>query len=135
MNSVHEPGTRTMSKNRLRNNTGSNRAKNKLSAPSAQPIGPAARPGRAPYSALCLSARTRAAERPASRAPMPPELPPAACDPAACLPCLYRLRRSCRAPAACCALATPLPPAARIPRPSACLRALPSVRLLMLNGQ
>ena len=37
-----------MSKNQLRNNTESNRAKNRLSAPSAQPTGLAARLGRAP---------------------------------------------------------------------------------------
>ena len=37
MNSVHEPGSRTMSKNRLRNNTKSKRIENRPSAPSAQP--------------------------------------------------------------------------------------------------
>ena len=38
MNSVHEPGSRTMSKNRLRNNIESNRIENRPSAPSAQPV-------------------------------------------------------------------------------------------------
>ena len=38
MNSVHEPGSRTMSKNRLRNNTESNRIENRPSASSAQPV-------------------------------------------------------------------------------------------------
>ena len=52
MNSVHEPGSRTMSKNRLRNSIESYRAKNRLSASSAQPIGPVARPGRAPRAYL-----------------------------------------------------------------------------------
>ena len=90
MNSVHEPGSRTMSKNRLRNSTESNRAKNKLSAPSAQPIGPAARPGRAPCRAPRLPAarpcqpapkRPRAQPpRAMHRAPMLPARPPAACS-------------------------------------------------------
>ena len=39
MNSVHEPGLRTMSKNLLRNGTESNRVKNRLSASSAHPVG------------------------------------------------------------------------------------------------
>ena len=38
MNSVHEPGSRTMSKNRLKNNTESNQTENRPSAPSAQPV-------------------------------------------------------------------------------------------------
>ena len=37
MNSVHEPGSRTMSKNRLNNSTESNQAKDRPSALSAQP--------------------------------------------------------------------------------------------------
>ena len=45
-----------MSKNRPRNSTESNRAKNRLSAPSAQPTGPTACPGRAPCRAPCLPA-------------------------------------------------------------------------------
>ena len=46
MNRVHEPGSRTMSKNRLKNSTESKLGQNRLSAPSAQPTGPAACPGR-----------------------------------------------------------------------------------------
>ena len=38
MNSVHEPGSRTMSKNRLWNNTESIRIENRPCAPSAQPV-------------------------------------------------------------------------------------------------
>ena len=53
MNSVHEPGSRTMSKNLLRNSTESNRVKNRPSAPSAQPASPAARPSRAPRAWAC----------------------------------------------------------------------------------
>ena len=57
MNSVHEPGSRTTSKNRLRNNTESKRIENRPSAPSAQPKASlraqAARP--TPCPAPCLS--------------------------------------------------------------------------------
>ena len=57
-----------MSKNRLRNRTELNRAKNRLSATSAQPTGPTACPDRVPCRAL--SALTpRAAQRPARREP------------------------------------------------------------------
>ena len=54
MNSVHEPGSRTMSKNRLRNNTESIRIENRPSAPSAQPVARpgAQRPGRVPRAPL-----------------------------------------------------------------------------------
>ena len=77
MNSVHEPGSQTMSKNRLMNSTESNRAKNRLSVPSAQPTGPATRLGRAP----CRAPRAHAVCAPACR------LRPRACHaPAAPLP-------------------------------------------------
>ena len=76
MNSVHEPGSRTMSKNRLRNSTESNRAKNRL---SAQPWPARARPA-------CACCRAPAA-------------PARACTPA--LPATCRAHP--RVPA-CCAL-------------------------------
>ena len=111
MNSIHEPGSRTMSKNRLKNSTESNRAKNRLSAPSAQPTGPAARPGRAqacvPRAPLaCCRARAPHALAPRLRATAPP-----------------RTHAACwRAPAHLCRL-LPRAPAPRAPqrpaRPSA----------------
>ena len=67
MNSIHEPSSRTMSKNRLRNSIESNRAKNRL---SAQPTGPAARPGRAPCCAPRAARRTLMPPAPA-RLPRP----------------------------------------------------------------
>ena len=99
MNSVQEPGSRTMSKNRLRNSIESNRAKNRL---SAQPTGPAARPGRAP--SACLP-RACSAQRPARPAPHAPSAPRAQ-RPARPAPMppgrVFRLRkRACSAPAAC----------------------------------
>ena len=75
MNSVHEPGSRTMSKNRLRNNTESIRIENRPSAPSAQPI---------------ASPRAQA-ERPAPR-------PPAPRAPALSAPCLLPPAPHARAP-------------------------------------
>ena len=78
-NSIHEPGSRTMSKNRLRSSTESNRAKNRLSAPSAQPIGPASRPSRAPCrapAACCARpASQRLPARPARSVARPPTGP------------------------------------------------------------
>ena len=73
MNSVHEPGSRTMSKNRLKNSTESKLGQNRLSAPSAQPAGPVARTGR-----------------------------PTSCAPRACClcPCALRTLRACCAPRA-----------------------------------
>ena len=78
MNSVHEPGSRTMSKNRLRNNTESNQIKNRPSAPSAQPV--ASRP-RA-YHPLRPS-RTPRASAPPSRALRAPREPCAPTAPSA----------------------------------------------------
>ena len=113
MNSIHEPGSRRMSKNRLRNRTESNRAKNRLSAMSAQPTDPTVRPGRAPCRAL--------------RAPRLPAARP--CRPAPARP----LRPARRAPAACARMPplprAPMPPATARPRaphaptPRACARA------------
>ena len=104
MNSVHEPGSRIMSKNRLRNNTESNRIENRPSAPSTQPV---------------ASPRAQAA-RPAPRP----------CPPRACLqraPRLPRPKGAAAAPAcAPLSLARPsAPPSpaerpARPVRPNAC---------------
>ena len=125
MNSVHEPGSRTMSKNRLRNSTESNWAKNRLSAPSAQPTGLAACPGRAPCRAPCLPAapraclpRARAAQQHSARTPSAPRT--------AC-PC--RLRpRACRAFAACCACPVPqrLPARSTPPHAPTCAPCAPT---------
>ena len=68
INSVHEPSSRTMSKNRLRNNTESIRIENRPSAPSAQPV---ASP-RAPPAALPALARS---STPALAACAPQRLP------------------------------------------------------------
>ena len=133
MNSVHEPGSRTMSKNRLRNNTESKRIENRPSAPSAQPKASprAQRPGRAPYAPrACLPSAPRpGAQLPAAPTPAraPACAPPAAharCAPrpraaAACAPRALQpaaARLSC----AYCAL-----PSAPTPTPSACLHAQP----------
>ena len=98
MNSVHELGSRTMSKNRLRNSTESNWAKNKLSAPSAQPIGPAARPGRAPCRAPRLPAARPCQPTPKRpRAQLPARHAPRAH--AACTPACRLRPRAYRAPA------------------------------------
>ena len=101
MNSVYEPGSRIMSKNRLRNSTESNRVENRPSAPSAQPI---------------ASPRAQAA-RLASLAPRAPRAPATAAARApACHACAPAPRaRACvpRARAACCR--TPVPLAAARP--------------------
>ena len=118
MNSVHEPGSRTMSKNRLRNSTESNRAKNRLSAPNAQPTGLAARPGRAP----CRAPR-------ALRLPVAP-LPPAARvpGPSACLPAPHAQPRSARpsAPRAPTCAPRAYLPSARSPRAPVSLALAPT---------
>ena len=98
MNQVHEQ----CPKIRLRKNTESNRAKNRLSAPSALPAGPAARPGCSPSArasrlarycpARCCPARPCHAQR---RVP-PPALP---CAPQRQRPRLPACRPSTRAPA------------------------------------
>ena len=103
MNSVHEPGSRTMSQNWLRNSTKSNRDKNRPSAPSAQPwLARAPRPPSQPCPA-CAHA--------CCRSPVAPEPACHASAPRACLP---------RARAACLQRA-------RLPR--ATVVRLPSVRL------
>ena len=139
MNSVHEPGSRTMSKNRLRNNTESKWIENRPSAPSAQPKASpgaqAARPAR-PCRACCR----------APRAPREPRalLPPACrarvhCAPHAAAACLPRARplRSARcrvrlphalpnahACAPACACCAPVPPASALAtRPTPPVRA------------
>ena len=68
MNSIHEPGSQTMSKNQLMNSTESNRVKNRPSAPSAQPIAQQHAQPRAPH--LC-GARLAPLWR-APHAPLPP---------------------------------------------------------------
>ena len=93
MNSVHEPGSRTMSKNRLRNNTESIQIENRPSAPSAQPV------------ASPLAHAVRACQAPT--APCRARLPPAARSARLLLP----------APRACCRL--PLGPLGRPTRPAA----------------
>ena len=73
MNNVHEPGSRTMSKNWLRNSTESNRAKNRPSAPSAQ-LGPARAPRpRAPHASA--KPLPRACHAPAALLPRPRSAP------------------------------------------------------------
>ena len=108
MNSVHEPDSRTMSKNRLRKNTESIRIKNRPSAPSAQPVASpraqAARPCRALPARRCRPAvaRLRAPHAPAPHAP-------AACAPRApCLPSARPARPAChlRSPRTPCAPST-----------------------------
>ena len=108
MNSVHEPGSRTMSKNRLRSNTESNRTKNRPSASSAQPVvSPRAQASR-PASAASPVPRALRAQpsapvaRPVVRAP--------ACTPAARL---RPLAQHARAPSALHACLHPACPRAR----------------------
>ena len=111
MNNVHEPGSRTMSKNWLRNSTESNRAKNRPSAPSAQ-LGPARAPRpRAPHAPA--RPLPRVCHAPAARLPRPrsaPAAPPQrACrDPAA------RLPRPRSAPAPSLRAQLPMPACARM---------------------
>ena len=104
MNSIHEPGSRTMSKNRLKNSTESNQAKNRLIAPSAQPTGRAARPGLRAARAPCLLPRP-APMRPAC---VPPR-PHAPVTPAVTPPSAGRLCPCQRPPAACAPCARPAP--------------------------
>ena len=111
MNSVHEPGSRIMSKNRLRNNTESNRIENRPSASSAQPVAspraqvvrPTPRPP-APHAPAC-PARSSAQRARAAPARAPHARPPArstgallpaapVCAPSA--PCVRLLRLACR---------------------------------------
>ena len=101
MNSVHEPGSQTMSKNRLRNNTESIRIDNRPSAPSAQPI---------------ASPRTQAARpAPRPRAQRPGRTGPARPTPAC------RALPACRAPAAIASLRVRCAPRAPVcPLRSAC---------------
>ena len=65
MNSIHEPSSRIMSKNRLRNSTESNRVENRPSALSAQPIASprAQRPGLTPAAQPALPHALRARPR------------------------------------------------------------------------
>ena len=134
MNSVHEPGSRTMSKNRLRNRTESNRAKIRLSAPSAQPTGPAARPGHEPCRASRLPHPALAAQRPCLPAPAcPAPRAPTACAPA-------RLSPAPSAPAAAHArspncLPARLLRAPRAPRPPRQHAPRAYAPCLMLNRQ
>ena len=81
MNSVHEPGSRTMSKNRLRNNTKSTRIENRPRAPSAQPVASlrAQRLGRTHPALPARLLPLAPAARPACRACQ--RLLPAACAP------------------------------------------------------
>ena len=100
MNSVHEPSSRTMSKNRLRNTTESIRVENRPSAPSAQP--------KASLRAQATSA-PRAQRLPAERPALAPRLCPA-----------------CRAPRAPAAACFARPRALYEPRPRAQLPAAPA---------
>ena len=132
MSSVHEPGSRTMSKKLLRNNTESIRIENRPSAPTAQPVAsprapcapvapllrPAAPCRTLPRACRALAARCRARPSrlpPARPARLPPErlarLPPLA-------PRAPRVLREPRTPAACA------------PHSPSCLRAQPRERLL-----
>ena len=94
MNSVHEPGSRTMSKNRLRNNTESTRIENRPRAPSAQPVASPRSP-RA-YHACCHAPCLPRAPAPAACRLRTPRAP-APARPPACLPAPQCLR----SPAAC----------------------------------
>ena len=90
MNTVDEPGSRTMSKNRLRNNTESNRIENRPSAPSAQPVS-------SPYAQV---ARQTPRPRACRALPHAPRAPYALLPPAyACA----QLPLACRARAFTCA--------------------------------
>ena len=101
MNSVYEPGSRIMSKNRLKNNTESNRIENRPSAPSVEPVGSACparlqRPCRA-FPALLSPVRPA---RPTACAPSRPprtRLLPSPCCIATQLPVL-RHRQPCLLP-------------------------------------
>ena len=90
LNSVHESGSRTMPKNRLRNSTKSKLGQNRMSAPSAQPADPATRPdhqaGRASR-ACCLCPLLPA------RQPLRPTPRPSAPDAGACAPSPAPARR------------------------------------------
>ena len=109
MNSVHEPGSQTTSKNRLRNNTESNRIENKPSAPSAQPVAsPFAQAARLPLPAGRCRAPATACPAPARpcRAPAPMRLP--ACLPASPSACPPARPACCRTPA-CAPYTRPVP--------------------------
>ena len=90
MSNVHETGSRTMSKNLTQENIESNRAKNRPSAPSAQPkASPRAQVARAPRAqrlpAACPARALRL--RPACRAPRAPAVACFARLHAHCAPC------------------------------------------------
>ena len=112
MNSIHEPGSRTMSKNRLRNNTESNRIENGPSAPSAQPVASPRAPAaplprlRAYPASACRARHARLRFRQCPRACQRPRAcrPPATRAPHAPAPA-----RPCRlrAPAPACACSAP----------------------------
>ena len=90
MNSVHEPGSRTMSKNRLRNNTESIWIENRPSAPSAQPLASPRAQAAQPALPCALHALSRAPSSPACLSPRTPAVLRVA------------LPRACRTPAARC---------------------------------
>ena len=126
MNSIHEPGSRTMSKNRFRNRTESNRAKNRLSALSAQPTGPVARPGCAPCRALGAARLPPTPKRPAPARPAP--VYPAPVLPACVLP---RPRAPALVPTSACRLRAqlrPCSPSCALASPAAPLRAQRSAK-------
>ena len=133
MNSVHELGSGTMSKNRLKNNTESKRIENRPSAPRVQPAAsprakaecPAARLPR-PYSAsacralhACLRVRSRLlacrppATRPSACAPLPPARPSTRLRLLRAWPCRNAQRRvaapSCARPAPAHVISRPRP--------------------------
>ena len=100
MNSVHEPGSRTMSKDRLRNNTESIQIENRPSAPSAQPVASlraqAAHPTPRPRAPRAQAAR--APRLPAARSPSASCSPPAAPRAPASAACLCLRPALARAP-------------------------------------
>ena len=78
MNSIHEPSSGTMSKNRLRNNTESIRIENRPSAPSAQPKASpqhARQRAQRPGLPLACSARALASASVCTPARLPPSAP------------------------------------------------------------
>ena len=119
MNSVHEPGSRTMSKNRLSNNTESKRIENRPSAqPAASLRAQALRPARPAVPARLPSVRLPRAPRPPARPPAPASLPAFVRLPApARLPTFARLPAPARLPAFA-RLPAParLPPACHAPQ-------------------
>ena len=111
MNSIHESGSQTTSKNRLRNNTESKRIENRPSAPSAHPKASprAQRPGRTSPALLPCLCRAPVAPLPRAcrlfRAPARAQCPHARAALTCCLPparlarACVRLRACLRAPA------------------------------------